>query len=320
MNINNLKPEIEMLKEESAPAHLKARIVKALLDENKSKNMTTKKIIGFGLPAIALGAIVFGTAMAPRTAMANPINQVRDALGAVHNYKMTTFQYVEGKRTKITESWVEKGERTTFTVNDDGSLTELPREYVTVQKAVQGVLIARPPVEVAKGEELKEEISILIVEGKPRKPKETQNSTEPVEVQVRQAMPVEGKRLIKNVEGKEGIVIELQITPFIDAEMSIEALQRLLEDKTLWDIEPDSTLEGKQVLLYKLKQTYMDFSVFVNSQSKLPILTRQILKNEDGTLTTTEVEYEYDQVIPPVLAERAKPTIIPPRQSGDTKK
>jgi|GEM_PF-3734823 len=321
MNTNNLKPEIEMLKQESAPEHLKAQIVQAILDENKSKKMNKLKVLGLGLPAIALGIIAFGAAMAPKTALADPISQVRNAFEAAQNYHMTTYQIEGGQRKRVSESWVENGERTTYTVNEDGTLTQLDDLFIVVQDNVNGQMIKLAPVEIAKGEKAHTEIRETAVVGIKLAPAQISTDGQPPAPKNIQGKPfkvVEDNSL--NVKIVEGSAIELIIMPFVDAEMNIESLQKLLEDKSLWDIESNQTINGRLANRYKLKETYMDFTVYVDPKTKLPILTRQILTDDKGKSTTTEVEYEYDGSIPPVVAEKAKPALIAPGKAVETKK
>lgn len=297
MNTNNLNTEIEMLKEESAPAHLKARIVKGILDDKKSKNMITKKIIGFGLPAILVGAIALGAIMTPKTALADPIAQTRDAFEAARNYHMTTYQVVEGKRTRISESWVKNGKRTTYTVAEDGNLTLLTDILIEVQGTVSKVVLGFDPVQVAHGTEIVESLSqVFVVEGDKIDPK--------------QSKEVEGSVLIFDPAQAtilDSINIYVSVLPFVNAEMSIEALQKLLLDTDLWNIKPNQMVNGQLTHKYKLKESYMDFTVYVDPQTKLPILTRQTLHDADGkNKTTTEVEYDYTGSVPPTTAQ--KPT------------
>ena len=307
MNTNNLNTEIEMLKEESAPAHLKARIVKGILDDKKSKNMITKKIIGFGLPAILVGAIALGAIMTPKTALADPIAQTRDAFEAARNYHMTTYQVVEGQRKRISESWVENGKRTTYMVGEDGILTQLDDILFEVQGTVSGTIFELEPAQVAQGKEVQTELhEIIVIGGGPDKnaPHEKIEITDPG-----QTLVLTGHNLIE-LEGTgehEGEVYTIELMPFVDAEMSIEALQKLLLDTDLWNIEPNQMVNGQLAHKYKLKESYMDFTVYVDPQTKLPILTRQTLHDADGkNKTTTEVEYDYTGSVPPTTAQ--KPT------------
>lgn len=320
MNTNNLKPEIEMLKQESAPEHLKAQIVQAILDENKSKKMNKLKVLGFGLPAIALGIIAFGAAMAPKTALADPIAQTRDAFEAARKYHMTTYQVVDSQRKRISESWFEDGKRTTYAVGEDGNLTLIDDTLVEIQANVSGAILRLEPSELAQGSEVQQEIQEFIVVG---------TSLEVSSVKGVYGLPrtIDPKVVTGNAtfevqepETIKGEFFTIYLMPFVDAEMSIESLQKLLLDNSLWDIEQHQTVDGKPAHKYKLKEAFMDFTVYVDPKTKLPILTRQILTDDKGKSTTTEVEYEYDGSIPPVVAEKAKPALIAPGKAVETKK
>lgn len=346
MNTNNLKPEIEMLKQESAPQHLKAQIVTAILNEQKSKTMTTKKIIGFGLPAIALGIVATGAIMAPKTAIANPIAQVRNAFEAVRDYQMTTYQVVDGKRERVSESWVTNGKRKTFTVENDGTLTELSNDLIEVQTTVKGALFELKPIEVATSEKVKgiyitaidkEQKTVpgkglITVEGKHlgdisptetfvisdsknkiregRSQAKSNNSSKGSRVE---GKPIEIEHPIKDNQTSKGKSASIEVVGqpifvsddgelitmsddmlFIVAEMSIESLQKLLEDETLWTIEPNQWINGQLTNRYRLKESFINFTVYVDPKSKLPVLTRQIQKDvETKKETTIEVEYNY---------------------------
>ncbi|MFM9872534.1 MAG: hypothetical protein ACKVQS_03595 [Fimbriimonadaceae bacterium] len=314
MNTNNpnLNPEIEMLKQESAPGTLKARIIKGILDDRKSKNMTTRKIIGFGLPAIAVGALAFGALLAPKAAVADPIAQIRDAFQSERDYHMTTYRTENGKRSHVSESWVKNGKRTTYTVEPNGEMTLLNNQMTEVQRTVSGRIVVLRPTEVAHGWTVKKNGEEKIVAGHPIEVQSTDNEVYEVELKAvpgqRIEIAPEGRAVfeVQRSDVKEGSFVELRIAPFVDAEMSIEALQKLLEDKSLWSIEPNKVVNGKVANQYKLNKSYMDFAVYVDPQTKLPILTRQTLNDEEGKSTITEVEYDYLDSIPPTVPEKVE--------------
>jgi len=228
---------------------------------------------------------------------------------------MTTYHTVDGKRQRVSEAWVEDGHRTTYAIAENGEMTLLNGAWIEVQGTLSGKMLELKPAQVAGGWKVERDYREIVVTGQEIKLEPVKSDVYEIQLS---AVPSEKFQIELDSSKKPQAVFEvksdgrfagghvqLEIMPFVDAEMSIEALQKLLEDKELWNIETNQLVSGKIANRYKLKETYMDFTVYVDPQTKLPILTRQILTDEKGKTTTTEVEYDYGNSLPPTSSESA---------------
>lgn len=309
INDNQLNKEIEALKDESSPSTLQARIIGSILEPKKSKHIMTKRILGFGLSTLVVGAIAFGAVMAPRIATASAVQQVRKAFDDITNYHTTTYYVVEGKRSRVSESWFEGDKRSTFLSNPDGTLTLLSDELVQYQANFAGQVVELSPDQLLD----KDKVSNVIIMLEPEKSAKTvlldpshivkKANGDPVTVEV----PTGAKFIIEgkgdNGEQFTGEMVEIQIMPaFISGEFGIESLRILLKDESLWKIERNVLLNGQNTDRYELKEGTIKFIVFVDPASKLPLLTRQTLEIEDKPIIT-EVEYDYAGTVPPIVSK-----------------
>ncbi|QYK52821.1 MAG: hypothetical protein KF824_11220 [Fimbriimonadaceae bacterium] len=291
MNINDkqFKQEIEALKEESSPSSLEARIVNAILDPKKNKSRYAGRILGVGISTLLVGAIVFGATMVPRVATAAAVQQVREAFGGVTRYHTRTYNVIEGRRRKVSDSYFEGNRRETFITNSNGAVIKLPEELEQYQENFAGQVIDLSPSQLLDNRKI---INVMVMIA----PDSISDAivVDPQELNASQETQNSGKD-----KPTKNSVNEIQVVPaFIGGEYGIESLRILLKNEDLWVIEHGIILNGHYTDCYELKKGTIKFVVFVDATSKLPLLTRQTLEIE-GEPLITEVEYDYGGTLPP---------------------
>ncbi|MBX3113317.1 MAG: hypothetical protein KF836_02020 [Fimbriimonadaceae bacterium] len=289
MNINDkqFKQEIEALKEESSPSSLETRIVSAILDPKKNKGMYTGRILGVGLSTLIVAGIIFGTMMAPRVATAAAVQQVREAFGEITRYHTRTYNVVEGRRRKVSDSFFEGNRRETYITNSSGTIIKLPAELAEYQADFAGQVTDLSPSQLLDNGKM---INVMVMVA-------PDSLSDVILFDHDSSSQKENSHIQSKASSEKAN--EIQIMPaFIGGEYGIESLRILLKNEELWKIEHGIILNGHYTDCYELKQGTIKFAVYVDATSKLPLLTRQILEL-DGEPLITEVEYDYGGTLPP---------------------
>lgn len=314
-------PDLQALRAETSPTTLRARILTQLEKKEDSKMRTQNRFLRFSLSVGLVAVIGVGTLMMSNTA--NAIPRIKAALQDVSRYHVKSFHTTNGKRQLVSETWVD-GQSERFVIYDaNGKPVDLNQQIVDLNlemgEKIKGLSVtesarievigqALEDVKVFSGKVVGSGDVIVIgqpISGHPGDAKPGKSKPGKVKpAQSVQGQPLSGQQVIQGgevriVQGQPlDATIELAFVPVaMGGANGVEYLRKLLSDKELWNIERGVSLKGRLTDKYSLKEGLVNFILFVDPHSELPLLTRTTL-GRGKTATTIEDEYDYVSALP----------------------
>lgn len=268
------RKEREMIQEASediVPTGLSNRIVQHILEEpaRQKKRQKINRIAGTTVFAVCIASSV----LVSQTASAVSIPKVRQTFAQQKHFKVVTYRVEGATRTAVAETVVDGSSISINTIDATGKRHPLSEELENLNVR------------------FKEQIDHMNVESL-KQPQALESALKASSVKQMDDMPISVKGIapeqidIKALQGDlkdlseklERLVVELKKllkssskgSLLVNGDSSTKYTTRMLSFTDLWDKQESTSIEGKQVTHFTLKQSPENLHLYVDSASNLP--------------------------------------------------